>query len=126
MFFPWSQAVCPEMNTVVLPLAITIWENPCGKLGNRLSGLMYSFGIEATGHLGCNAFSERVARLRRSRSIFRQNAEGAGHANQGQFPRVLSVGWLGCFIRLPDRDPGEKCILPSLRLCRWRNLCFFR
>src|SRR4051794_28186471 len=63
MFFPWSQAVCPEMNTVLLPPAITIWENPCGKLGNRLSGLMYSFGIEAAGHLGCNAFSERVARL---------------------------------------------------------------
>ena len=24
------------------------------------------------------------------------------------------------------RDPGEECILPSLRLCHCRNLCFFR
>ena len=45
MFFRSSQAVCPEMNTILFPLATTIWENPCGKLGNRLSGLMYSFGI---------------------------------------------------------------------------------
>jgi len=45
MFFRTSQAVCPEMNTIFLPVAITTWENPCGKLENRLFGLTYSFGI---------------------------------------------------------------------------------
>src|SRR6266480_1836874 len=45
MFFRMSQAVCPEMNTIFRPAAITIWENPCGKLENRLFGLRYSFGI---------------------------------------------------------------------------------
>src|SRR5262245_35398238 len=45
MFFCSSQAVCPEMNTIFLPVAITTWEHQCGKLGNRLFGLMYSFGI---------------------------------------------------------------------------------
>src|SRR5207248_11725494 len=45
MFFRASQAVCPETNTIFLPLAITTWENPCGKLGNRLFGVTYSFGI---------------------------------------------------------------------------------
>ena len=45
MFFRASQAVYPETNTIFLPLAITTWENPCGKLGNRLFGLTYSFGI---------------------------------------------------------------------------------
>src|SRR5215831_11011210 len=45
MFFCSSQAVCPETNTVFLPLATTTWENPCGKLGKRLFGLTYSLGI---------------------------------------------------------------------------------
>src|SRR5262245_55285520 len=45
MFFRASQAVCPETNTIFLPLAITTWENPCGKLGNKLFGFTYSFGI---------------------------------------------------------------------------------
>ena len=39
---------------------------------------------------------------------------------------VGSGVWLGEFIHLLDRDPGEECILPCLRLCHWRNLCFFR
>jgi len=33
------------MNTIFLPVAITTWENPYGKLGNRLLGLTHSFGI---------------------------------------------------------------------------------
>jgi hypothetical protein len=32
MFFRSSQAVWPEMNTILFPLATTIWENPYGKL----------------------------------------------------------------------------------------------
>src|SRR6185503_3523323 len=43
-FFCASQAVCPEMNTIFLPVAITTCENPCGKLGKSLLGLTYSFG----------------------------------------------------------------------------------
>ena len=31
------------MNTVFLPLATTIWENPCGKLGKSVLGLRCSF-----------------------------------------------------------------------------------
>src|SRR4030095_6082155 len=50
IFFRASQAVCPEMNTVLLPLAITTWENPCGRLGKRLLGLMYSFDISQKLH----------------------------------------------------------------------------
>src|SRR5215468_7710597 len=45
MFFRASQAVCPEMKTIFFPVAITTWENPCGKLGKRLLGLTCSLGI---------------------------------------------------------------------------------
>src|SRR6267378_3799647 len=42
-----SHAVCPEMNAVFLPLATTIWENPCGKLGKSVFGLTCSFGMKS-------------------------------------------------------------------------------
>jgi hypothetical protein len=45
MFFRAFQAVCPEMKTIFLPLAITAWENPWGKLAKRLFGLTCSFGM---------------------------------------------------------------------------------
>src|SRR6266849_2691324 len=40
-----SHAVCTEMNAVLLPLATTILEDPCGKLGKSVSGLTRSFGM---------------------------------------------------------------------------------
>ena len=51
MFFRTSQAVCPEMKTILFPLATTIWEKPCGKLEKRLFGLTYSLGINQGGAL---------------------------------------------------------------------------
>jgi hypothetical protein len=40
---------------------------------------------------------------------------------RGKHAECVSVGWLGQFIHLLHRDPGEECILPCLRLCHWRT-----